>query len=98
MESELDERLLYAVSMTLLAQQCRRIELYLLVHVEFSEDLSSVQQVLIIEDPFKQSDKPSSIYGYFWPTHFFAFHAKSGRLSRIASQYPFTRKRMVRKA
>jgi hypothetical protein len=63
MESELDERLLYAVSAILLAQQSRLVPPYLFVHVEFPEDLSGVEQVLVIEDPYKQSDKPWSRYG-----------------------------------
>lgn len=82
---------------------------FFLVDVQFSEDLSSVEKVLVIIDPIRH------ILGYSYHiskafhtseervcdcgcTYFFPFQATSGRFSNSGSQYPLIRNSAVKKA
>ena len=69
---------------------------YLLMDIELSKYLRRVEKMLILKDSGLLSALP------FWPrsgsAHFFALYASNGRLRTRAIQYPFTRKRTVRKA
>jgi hypothetical protein len=81
---------------------------FLLVHVQFPEDLGRVEEVLVVHDPVKIRlvSHVQECGGYFirgWGavcaiTYFFAFHARRGRFSNSAIQYPLMRKRKVKKA
>lgn len=71
--------------------------------IEFAENFSSVQEMLIVEDPVVISlDFP------FYPgerkegkkarTYFFPLYASNGKFRIMASQYPLITNKKVRKA
>lgn len=64
--------------------------------VELSEDLSCIQQVLVLKDPVLISTHHLACNDA--ETYFFPFHANKGRFKISAIQYPLMRNRKVRKA
>ena len=67
--------------------------------IQLPEDLRRVKQVLVLEDSGLVSNASRrGIFSTGTQTHFFAFHANSGKFRIIAIQYPLMTNKKVRKA
>jgi len=73
------------------------VPLYLLMLVQLAEDLGCIEEMLVVHDPSMPCQSSVRIIEAV-DTHFLPFHARSGMLRAKAIQYPFIRKRTVRKA
>ena len=73
-------------------------ERFLLVHVQLAEDLSRIQQVLVLVDPvFVSLVLPLGLRNKGKKTtYFFALNANNGKFNTIATQYPLMINRKVR--
>lgn len=65
------------------------------MNVEFSEDLSSIQQVGVVHDPNARLAK-MKCSTRLEDTYFLAFHATRGKLRTRAIQYPLMRNKKVK--
>lgn len=67
------------------------------MHIQFPEDLCGIKKVIVVENP-RILSACSWPLRYAISSHFFALNATRGRFRSRAIQYPFIRKRNVRKA